>query len=463
MATITSSGIGSGLDIAGLVQQLVAAEGQPLEFRIARQEATIQAKLSAFGSLKSSLSAFDDQLQKMNTLNTFLARKASSADEDLLTVVVDETALPASYEVEVLQLAQAQKLQSGAFADSDTVVGTGTLSIAVGTDSFNIIIDSTNNTLEGIRDAINDALDNKGVAATIVNADTGSHLILTGENTGSDQSMIITQSGGDGGLSALEYDPPNMLNSLTETAQALDANIKIDGHDVTSDNNAVVGAIEGVTLNLVAANVGVTTQITVENDLDAVRQQIDGFVNSYNQLIDTFDTLTTFNVEGNTATALFGDSVIRNVRDRLRHELSIAVTDIAATFNTLTEIGIETDIDGKLSVDATTLDSFLTTEFSKVGQLFANSDGFAVRLSTVVDNYLNEDDGIIAARTDGLDTTIDDFAVQREALNRRLAALEVRLSRQFNALDALIAQLTTTSIFLTQQLANLPGISISNN
>ena len=310
---------------------------------------------------------------------------------------------------------------------------------------------------------LNDALDNKGVAATIVDGDAGSFLILSGQNTGSDQSMIITQSGGDGGLSALEYDPPNMLNSLTETAQALDAQIKIDGHDVTSDNNAVVGAIEGVTLNLVAANVGVTTQITVENDLDAVRQQIDAFVDSYNKLIDTFDSLTSFDVDAEVAAPLLGDSAIRNVRDQLRRELSVAVTDIKATFNTLTDIGIETDIDGKLTVDATILDSRLTTEFSKVGQLFANADGFAVRLSNVVDSYLDEDDGIIASRIDGLGLTVDDFAVQREALNKRLAALEVRLSRQFNALDALIAQLTTTSNFLAAQLQNLPGISISKN
>ncbi len=461
MASITTSGIGSGLDIANLVQQLVAAEGQPLEFRIARQEARVQAKLSAFGSLKSSLSAFNDQLQKMNALNTLLTRKGSSADEDLLTVVVGETALPASYSVEVLQLAQAQKLDSAAFSDSAAVVGTGTLSIAVGTDSFGIVIDSSNNTLEGIRDAINDALDNKGVAATIVDGDAGSFLILSGQNTGSDQSMIITQSGGDGGLSALEYDPPNMLNSLTETAQALDAQIKIDGHDVTSGNNAVAGAIEGVTLNLVAANVGITTQVTIENDLDAVRQQIDAFVDSYNKLIDTFDSLTSFDADSKVAAPLLGDSAIRNVRDQLRRELSVAVTDIEATFNSLTDIGIETDIDGKLTVDATILDSHLSTEFSKVGQLFANADGFAVRLSDVVDSYLDEDDGIIASRIDGLGLTVDDFAVQREALNKRLAALEVRLSRQFNALDALIAQLTTTSNFLTQQLQNLPGISIS--
>lgn len=463
MASITSSGIGSGLDIANLVQQLVAAERQPRELRIARLEARAQSQLSAFGSLKSALSAFNDQLQKMSTLDTLLARKASSADEALVTVVVDETALPANYDVEVLQLAQAHKLASDPFTDSSTVVGTGTLSLAVGADSFDVVIDSNNNTVEGIRDAINNALDNTGVTATIVNSDTGSSLILTSDDTGSAFSMAITQSGGDGGLSVLEYDPPPGDQPLTEITQALDAQIKIDGLDVTSDSNTVDDAIAGVTLNLVGADVGVTTRITVENDKAAVVAQFDAFINTYNELIDTFDTLTTFNAEAETATALFGDSVIRSVRSQLRREMSIAVTDISATFSSLNEIGFDFEIDGKLNLDSTKLDGFLTTEFSKVGQLFANSDGFAIRLGAVVDGYLDEDDGIIAARVDGLDISIKDFVKQREALDRRMVLIEARLQRQFNGLDILVGQLRATSDFLTQQLQNLPGVQFINN
>ena len=187
MATITSTGIGSGLDVADLVRQLVAAERRPTEIRIGRQESRTLGQLSAFGSLKSALATFNSQLEKMNSLETFLKRKVSSEDEDILTVSVDETAVPATYNIEVLQLAQTQKLESGSFASSTAVVGTGTLSIAVGSDSFDIVIDDDNNTLEGIRDAINDAVDNKGVSATIVNGDTGSFLILTGDNTGTRQ------------------------------------------------------------------------------------------------------------------------------------------------------------------------------------------------------------------------------------------------------------------------------------
>lgn len=463
MASITSTGIGSGLDVANLVRQLVDAERRPTEIRIGRQESRALGQLSAFGSLKSSLSAFNSQLEKMNSLETFLKRKVSSEDGDVVTASVDETAVPATYNIEVLQLAKTQKLESGSFASSDAVVGTGTLSIAVGSESFDIEIDDDNNTLEGIRDAINDAVDNKGVSATIVNGDTGSFLILTGDNTGSDQSMIITQTGGDGGLSALEYDPPNSLNSLTETRQALDAQIEVDGYLITSDNNTVTGAMDGVTLNLYAANVGETVEVTVTNDLAAVRGQIDAFVNAYNNMISTFDNLTKFNEEAETAAPLLGDSTIRTVRDRIRREMSIAVTDIDATFDTLSQLGIDADVDGKLELDSTKLDDILATEFTKVGQLFANSDGFAVRIGAIVDGYLDEDVGLIKIRTDGLDTSIEDIADKRKTLNVRLERLETTLLRQFNALDALVGQLSTTSNFLTLQLANLPKIDAFRN
>jgi len=462
MATITSSGIGSGLDIAGLVQQLVAAERAPTEFRIARLEARAQGQVSAFGSLKSALSSFNDQLEKMNTLTSLLSRKASVADETLLTISATESALPASYSVEVLQFAQAQKLQSGAFTDTSTVVGTGTLSIAVGADSFDITVDSTNNTLSNIRDAINNALDNTGVSASIITGDGGSYLMLSGENTGATNSIIVTQTGGDGGLSALEYDPPNSLNSLTQITAPLSASLTIDGLTVSSESNTIVDAIVGVTLDLLKADVGNPTVVKVENDKTAVVAQLDAFVNSYNALLDTFDKLTTFDAEAKTATALFGDSSIRTLRSQLRREMSVDVTTITATFKNLTDIGFDFEIDGKLTLDSTKLDTVLSTEFTKFGQLFANTDGFAVRLGTVVDSYLNADDGIIASRVGGLDITIADLAKRREALDRRMVSVEARLTRQFIGLDTLIGQLSSTSNFLTQQLNNLPGVNFVN-
>ncbi len=456
MASIVSTGIGSGLDIAGIVQSLVAAEGQPVETRIGLQEARAQAKLSAFGSLKSALSDLRDKLEIMKSADKFLVRKATSSDENVFTASADTNALPASYSLEVVQLAQAQKLTSGAFADSDTVVGTGTLTVDVAGTSMDLVIDGTNNTLAGIRDAINDSTDNPGVSATIVNADSGSYLILTADSTGAANTITVTQAGGDGGLAALEYDPPNGLNSLTETLAAQDAQVRIDGFDVMSASNTISGAIDGVTITVTEDSGGSSEQLTVENDETAARALVGDFVESYNALITTLDSLTDYDAESELAAPLLGDATIRGIRDQIRRELSTAVSDIDADFSTLTDVGIETQLDGTLTIDDDALSAVLADDFVKFGQLFSTTDGFGVRLFDLADGFLDSD-GIIETRTKGLETQIDGLADERESLIERLASLETRLLRQFNALDSLLAQLSSTSNFLAQQLNNLPG------
>jgi len=461
MASITSTGIGSGLDIAGIVQQLVIAEGQPVESRITQQESRAQAKLSGFGNLKSALADFRDKLDIMKTLNKFLARRAVSGNEDFFTVTADTNAVPSAYALEVVQIAQAQKLTSGAFTDSDTVVGTGTLTLQVGTDIVAIEIDAENNTLAGIRDAINSATDNPGVGASIVNADSGSYLILTAENTGLTNGITVTQTGGDGGLAALEYDPPTST-ALTETIAAQDGLIRIDGFDVVSDTNTFTGAVQGVTITALQSTAGGSESLTIENDEGVTEQLVADFVESYNALIDLFDSLTAYNAEAETAAPLLGDATIRGIRDQIRRELSIAVSDIDANFTTLAEVGIETQLDGKLQVNSEDLATVLANDFVKFGQLFSNSDGFAVRLFDLADNFLATG-GIIDARTKGLNSTIEDFADQRVALSERLVALETRLLRQFNALDSLLGELNSTSNFLNQQLDSLPGFTPPGN
>ncbi len=457
MASIVSSGIGSGLDIAGIVQQLVAAEGQPVETRLGQQEVRAQSKLSAFGSLKSALADVRDQLDILKNPSEFLVRAAASSNEGVFTASTTTSALPANYSLEVLQLAQAQKLTSGAFTDADAAVGTGTLTLGVGETSIDIEITAENNSLAGIRDAINGAGDNPGVSATIVNADSGSYLILTADDTGAENSITLTQAGGDGGLAALEYDPGNGLTALTESQAAQDALIRIDGFDVASSTNTIDGAVEGVSISVTGLTSGGGETLSIVNDTEAVKGIVNTFVESYNALMSTLDSLTAFNAETETAAPLLGDSTVRSIRDQIRREMSTAVSDSTLPFNSLSDVGIEVQLDGKLSVNDTRLSTVLGQDFSRFGQLFAVEDGFGTRLFDLTDGFLDTD-GIIETRTQGLNTQIDGIADQRESLNERLASLEQRLLRQFNALDSLLAQLSSTSNFLTQQLNSLPGV-----
>ncbi|NNF41328.1 MAG: flagellar filament capping protein FliD [Woeseiaceae bacterium] len=457
MPSIISNGIGSGLDISGIVQQLVVAEGEPVISRLSQQEAKVQAKLSGFGSLKSALSDLRDKLDVMKDLDKFLSRKAVSGNEDKFTVSANTGAVPSSYSIEVVQLAQAQKLTSGAFSDSDAVVGTGTLTLQIGVEGVAIDINSENNTLAGIRDAINSSTGNPGIAATVVNADSGSYLILTSQSTGAENSIKVTQSGGDGGLAALEYDPPNST-ALTESIAAQDGLIRVDGFDVQSNNNTFAGAVEGVTITARESTSGGTETLTVENDAEAVQDLVADFVESYNALVETFDGLTDYDPEANIAAPLLGDASVRGIRDQIRRELSVTTTDVGGPFSSLTDIGVEVQLDGTLSIDEQALSDALASDFADFGQLFASTDGFAVRLHGLTDGYLKSD-GIVETRTQGLTDQIDGFSEQADALNERLAALETRLLRQFNALDSLLGQLSTTSNFLSQQLSSLPGIT----
>lgn len=462
MAGVISSGIGSGLDIAGIVEQLIVAEGQPVESRLGLKESRAQSKLSAFGSVSSALSSMRDKLDTMRDLDNFLSRKASSGNEELFTVSAGAKALPASYDLEIVQTATSQKLASGAFTGADAVVGTGSLSIDVGASRMILEFTDANNTLADVRDAINLSADNPGLSATIVNADSGSYLILTADKTGAQNAITVTQAGGDGGLSALEYDPANSLLSMTESIPAGDALIRIDGLDVMSASNSFTGAVEGVTITVLAGTEGSTEVLRVENDVDATKKLVSEFVDSYNELIGTVDSLTSYDADSQRASALIGDSTIRSIRDQVRREMSTAVEDLDATFSVLSEVGLELQLDGKLSINDEKLDDVLANEFAKFGQLFSASDGFATRLYTLADGFL-ESDGIIESRTQGLTAQVEVISDQREALNDRLIALESRLLRQFNALDSLLANLSQTSNFLSQQLGNLPGAGQNNN
>ena len=457
MPSIISNGIGSGLDISGIVQQLVAAEGQPVVTRLGQQEAKVQAKLSGFGSLKSALADLRDKLDVMKNLDKFLSRKAVSGNEDSFTVSAATNAVPSNYDVEVVQLAQAQKLTSGAFADSDAVVGTGTLTLQIGIQGVAIDINAENNTLAGIRDAINSSTSNPGIAATIVNADSGSYLILTADSTGAANTIKVTQNGGDGGLAALEYDPPTST-SLTESIAAQDGLIRIDGLDVVSENNTFAGAVQGVTITALQSTGGATESLSVQNDEEAVRDLVSDFVQSYNALIETFDGLTDYDPESNTAAPLVGDATVRGIRDQIRRELSEEVTGLGGAFSTLSEVGIDVQLDGTLAINEEDLSQALADDFVPFGQLFASPEGFATRLHGLTDNFLSVD-GIVETRTQGLNEQIEGFSDQADALNERLASLETRLLRQFNALDSLLGQLSSTSNFLNQQLTSLPGFT----
>ncbi len=456
MVGIVSAGIGSGLDVGGLVEQLLAAEAAPVERRLATREASTLARISSFGSVKSALSEFQSALESLTDAEALLGRTVTLEENDFFTVTANNDSAPADFDVEVLEVASAQKLSSAAYVGADSTVGNGTLVLSSGSNSFAVDIVAGADSLADIRDAINAQADNSSIRATIVNTDAGAYLTLSALDTGTGAKISVVASGGDGGLSALEYDSATATGSLSEIRAATDASIRIDGQAVTSGSNTISDAIEGVTIELTAADPGVLRSVGVGYDRAALTGKLEEFVAAYNAVLEVFDNETRFNAETSEAGPLLGDSTLRSIRDQLRRSFGDALADTTAPARTLSDIGISITVEGRAELDTEKLESFLDTGFTAVGTLFGADDGVAVRLDALVSGYL-ESDSALEARTDGLEATIDDIGEQREALQQRLVTLEERLLRQFNALDQLVSELTNTSNFLTQQLSQLPG------
>jgi flagellar hook-associated protein 2 len=461
--TITSNGTGSGLDVQGIVQKLVAAEGAPQSTRLDAAEARVQAKLSALGSLRSALSSFQDSLTKVKDLTTFQGRKVVLSSEDFLSATASSTAVPANYSVEVEQLAQAQKLQSTPFASSSTAVGTGTLTITSGGKSVDVVIDSSNNTVAKIAAAINSSAASDKVVATVINGANGAAtLTLTARVTGAANALTVSQTGGDAGLAAIQYPQSGGLG-LTQIIQPLDAKAKIDGVEVTSATNTIGGAIDGVQIDLERANdPGETSTVTVQYDRPGARTLIDSLLKNYNGVVDAVKSVASYDASAQKAGPLFGDLGVSNLVAQLRRVLGSPVSGVDSSVNMLTKIGITFDLDGHLSVDGKKLDAALSANFKDVGTLFADKNaGVGARLDSLLDPYL-ESGGVFDGRNQSLKASISDIGDQRQQLSNRLDALQARYLAQFNALDTLLAQMQSTSNFLTQQLSNLPGFTFSD-
>ena len=484
MAGISISGIGSGLDINSLVTQLVAAEAQPATNRLNRREAGLQAVLSGIGTFKSALSEFRSAAAALSNPAKFEGMKASTSGDGVFTANAGSLAQPGKYSVEVLQLATAQRLATpaaSAFSAITDSVGHGTLTIRFGlydatatTFTANpefaaktVTIEPSNGTLEGIRDAINEA--DIGLRASIVNDGTGYRLVLGPLATGAGNAVEISVDDGDGGntdssgLSLLAYQPTT--KNLVETVAAEDARVVIDGLAITSPGNTLSEAVQGVTLELVKTAPGETTELSVARDTAAINGAVQAFVDAYNALVEVSESLTTYNPETGARGALLGDAAVRGMTGQLRRHLGDSVAGAPDALRTLSDVGISIQRDGKLEFDSAKLQAAIAADPQAVASLFAGTEsdegaevppatGIAERLNEYLTSMLKTS-GPLNSRTASLTERIADIDDARESLARRLDSLETRLRNQFTAMDALVSQLAATGSFLTQQLAGL--------
>lgn len=454
-ATITSLGVGSGLDLESILESLEESKTATLLTPITTQEASVEAEISAYGTLTSSLNALQTAAEALADSSLYQSLSTSLSGSGV-SVSTTSSAVAGSYSIEVSQLAQAQSLATDGIADTSTTLGTGTLTLQSGSGTaISITLGSSNNTLAGLRDAINAA--GGGITATIVSDGSASpyRLVLTSSSTGTDAEMTVSYSSSDSSdLASSLFGYTDGAGSMTETVAAKNAELTINGIAVTSQSNTVKDALQGVTLNLTAT--GASQTLKVERDTDKILKAITAFVDAYNDFASTVDDLTAYDADSATGGELLGDSTTRRISTELASDIYSSVG--SGTFSYLSQLGITLQSDGTLSIDEDTLQSALDDNLDAVTQFFIGSDGksgFISRITEDLDSYLDEDTGLITAKTDSLESKLERLEERYEQKQALIDSEMERWREQFTQLDTLISTLNSTADYLTTQFEAL--------
>lgn len=367
MPAITSTGLGSGLQINDIVTAIIDAEKVPAQGLIDRDAKKATEQISAFGSINSALSTFKDSYKDLSKTSSYSAVNISSSDESVLTATAGLGAQTGVYDIEVKEKAQAQSLATGAFASPNDSMGTGTMTIRYGsyaTGTFavnadttiqNITIDSSNNTLSTFRDALN-ADDSNGVSASIINDGSGYRLVMTSDNTGKEFAMEITVSDDDAddtdntsGISRLIYNDAN--KNVTQSVAAKDAEIVMNGLTITRNSNDIESVITGVTIKLLDTKPGENIRLNINKDTSTVENEIRAFVDNYNALTVQLNEFSKVDSSNGETGVLVGDATVRSIENQLRGLLNNRLEHLPGSIKSFANLGIFTNRDGTLEIN----------------------------------------------------------------------------------------------------------------
>ena len=444
---ISIGGLASGLDSNAIIQALTSLRRRPIQL-LEQRKAQVSRQQTDMSTLRDRLDKLKDVAGDLKSASAFSAFTAESADTSILTANVDGSAQGGTYSIYVEQLAQQQIDVASGISDTNTsTLGTGTFSITVNGETKAITLDSSNNTLANLVDEINDL--DLGVTATIVNdgGDDPYNLVITAGDSGTDGAVTYDFTGytaGDVDLSA----------GLSTQQAALDAIIEVNGIRLTRQDNLIDDAIEGVTLNLLDshASAGETTRLTVSTNVDGIVEDIQEFVDAYNEVQSFIDGQFQYNEESGAGGSLFGDFTVVSARSRIQSTITSAVSN-DNTFGSIGAIGISTQSDGTLRIDESDLRDAIESNPSGVIDLFVEGGGGLFEsLESTIETY-TEFDGIIDSRSDGFNDRIANINDQIDRAERRLETYETSLTRRYASLESVMGGLQAQLSFLQNSLA----------
>ena len=474
MATISSIGIGSGLDINSIITQLVAVEQVPLN-KLKTEASSLQTKLTTYGKVQSYLSALREASSALTRTDTWGATSGTSSDPTAVAVTTSATTKTGNYTLEVQRLAASQSNATATFANADAMVGEGSLHIELGAwgagqtsftpkagaTAIDITIAAPGATLADLRDQINAA--GAGVTASVLSDANGARLVLRSTATGAANGFRIGVLDADGnntdagGLSALAFDPSAGVTTMAQALAAANASATLNNLPISSESNTLSNVLDGMSLTLNKVTTA-PVQVTAAQDNTSMRKSLDSFVTAYNDLNKLLADQTKYDAATKAAGGLQGDSAAVGIRAQMRTVIG-TTSGASVMFKRLSEIGFDVKLDGSLSLNDTKVNNALAN-LAETKKLFANTDllvpgnnGIATQMRALADRLIGVD-GTVSTRSEGLRKRIDLNQDRQDLLTDRIAMVEKRLRAQYTALDKTMGQLTGLSSYVTQQFSS---------
>lgn len=455
--SISSLGVGSGLDLGGIVQRFMQVEQLPL-IAMKKKEAAFQGRISALGTLKGALSSLQNAASSLlpstgqSLASRYQEAKTSLGDASIASASASTGALPANYTLSDITTAQAHQIRISAADIGIPGAGNdGKLTIQVGgADSVDVEVKGEM-TLTQIAEAIN--VSEAGVTASIINNGSSDFLILSAKNTGTSNTINVTGSNrpAEGDWRSFSYSvgtPNNWISQQTASS----ASVNINGLPITSESNTITSAIPNVSLTLLKDSTTGTTLTVSRDSQSGISSALNSFITAFNSAANTMKTLGAYNPETKVAGALQGDATLRTARSQISSMMQISAGG-SSVFQTLTDIGVTLQADGTLKLDGAKLSAAVNADF---GGVAAVVEKIGTTLKGGLDTIVGST-GNINAATDSASQSIKDLQQRQELISLRLEQIQARYTKQFAALDTLIAGLNQTSNWLGQQLSNLPG------
>ncbi|NNA83249.1 flagellar filament capping protein FliD [Pseudomonas fragi] len=447
MASSTITGVGSGFDTIGIVKALVDAEKAPKQSQITAQQKDTTIQLSAVGTVKASLETYRAAIAKLNSVSSFNGLTASSTDEKISKVTIDDKASSGKYALDVTQLATSSKITSkvfegGASASVNSSEQDQTLTISQSGDSYDVKIPA-GATMQQTRDAINTQLQSKGISANVLTDANGSRLVIGSQTTGKGTDITIS---GDSELAT----------GYSAGKPPVNAEYTIDDIAMESSSNKITSAISGVTLELLDTK---ASTITVASNTDTLKTSVQSFVTAYNALLTSINTQTKVTATGDAATttsgALTGDASMRQLVNGLRGEL--LQNSGTSSVGNLAQMGISTDQKtGLLTLDDTKWKAAVATPNGaiEIAKVFTGDTGLITRMTKATESYVGSS-GLLATRATDLNTKLTDLTTQQADLDRRMESMKTTLTAKYTAMDGLIAKINASSSSIMTTLNSL--------